>query len=97
MHVRHMVLHVREGNFDRLINILKYTVIPAAERQVGFASFIVLGDREAGKVVCISMWETEADMLASEREEFFQEQISRVIVVAAGPPFIEHYRLEVLS
>jgi quinol monooxygenase YgiN len=97
MHVRHMTLRVREANIDRLIDVLQYSVIPAAEKQEGFASFIVLSDRGSDKVVCISMWATEEDMLASEREEFFQEQISRVIGVVAGPPVIEHYQLDVMS
>ena len=97
MHVRHMTLRVKEVNIDRLIDVLRYSVIPAAEKQEGFASFIVMSEREADKVICISMWNTEADMLASEREAFFQEQVSRIIALVAGPPQIEHYQVDVLS
>lgn len=97
MHARALTLRVREGNLDRVLYILKDVVIPAAERQEGFAAFIVMSDQEANRVVGTSLWETEADMLASERAEYFQEQISRVISLLRGPPQIEHYQVVALS
>ena len=97
IHARVVTFRVRDGNLDEVLRITREVVIPAAERQDGFVAFFVMSDQEASRVVSITMWETEAEMLASERGEFLQEQFSRVIALLRGPPLIERYRVDLLS
>jgi quinol monooxygenase YgiN len=97
MHARIGTLHVHAQHFDRVIRMLRDTIMPSAQRQPGFSTFLVMGDREEGKVVGISLWETELDMLASESAEYLQDQVSRVIPFLRGPAEFEHYEVVALS
>ena len=73
MHARIGILHVHPDHFERLLRILRERVLPAAQRQPGFSSFVVTANRKEGKVVSISFWETERDMLASEAGEHLRD------------------------
>lgn len=97
MHARVITHRVREGNLDRVIQIVTYSIAPGARRQPGFVAFVLMSDRKAGTVVSTSYWDTEADMLASEKAEYLQEQISRLIMLLRGPPVIEHYEVHLMS
>jgi heme-degrading monooxygenase HmoA len=41
-------------------------VLPLLQRQGGFKGFIALADRQAGKAIRMSLWESEQAMQASE-------------------------------
>lgn len=58
--------------------------MPAAERREGFVGSMMTSSNEA-------------DMLASESGEYLQEQIAQFITLRAGPPAIEHRRVDMLS
>lgn len=97
MHARVTTLRVREGQTEQVLRLIADVAMPAAERQEGFGAIIVMSNREANKILTTSLWDSEVSMLATERGEFLQEQISRFVVLLAGPPEIEHYRVEALS
>jgi quinol monooxygenase YgiN len=97
MHARIGTLHVRPEHFESVSRILRETVMPAAQRQPGFSSFVVLANREEGKVVGISLWETEQNLLASEFGEYLQDQVSRVISLLRRPPEFESYEVVEMS
>lgn len=66
------------------------------EDQSGFRGILVLADRRAGKAAAISLWETEADLRASERAA---AQAREAAVATAGPtgpdrePVVDHYEV----
>jgi len=97
MHARVITHRVREGNLDRVIQVISESIEPAARRQPGFVAFVLMSDRNAGHVVSTSYWDTDTDMLASENAEYLQEQISRLIIYLSGPPVIEHYGVDLMS
>ncbi len=97
MHARLVTFRVREGNLDQVIRIIRHAIIPAASRQPGFNGLVLISNPETSKAMTTTYWESEADMLASEDAEYFQEQISRVIALLRGPPQIEHYRVDAIS
>ena len=58
-----------EGPPDQVDEGLRYVreqVLPLIQQQDGFKGFIALGDRESGKVIGVSFWESKQAMLASE-------------------------------
>jgi hypothetical protein len=57
---------------------------------------LILNNRRRGKVVAITLWESEADMLASEKGEYLQDQVSRLITPLIRPPEFEEYDIDVL-
>jgi len=79
-----------------VLRLLREIVVPAAQKEPGFRGMLVLNDRKAGKIVGITMWESEADMVASETGEYLQDQVSRVIAYLKRPPEFEDYEIEVL-
>lgn len=97
MHARVMTLKVREGKIDEVVRVIRESVLPRAEMQPGFLGFVVTSDREARKIVGATYWGTEAEMLANEGGEYFQEGIGRVIALLSGPPVVEHHRVELMS
>jgi quinol monooxygenase YgiN len=97
MHARVITHRAREGNLDRVIQIIRENIAPAARRQPGFFAFVVMSDPDTGIVVSTSYWNTEADMLASENAEYLQEQIGRLITLLRGPPAIKRYGVDLMS
>lgn len=74
------------------IRLAREQILPAAKLQDGFEGIYLLFDRETGRSLSITLWETEADMKASE------EAASRVrneSVRAAGDAVVsvEHYEV----
>lgn len=96
MHARSGTLYPRPGRFDHVLGLLRDTVTPAAQKEAGFNGMLILTNRQSGKVVGITLWESEAQMLASAEGEYLQEQVSRVITHLRRPPEFEDYEIEVL-
>ena len=48
------------------IRIAREQILPAARLQDGFVGIYLLYDREGGRSLAITLWETEEDMRASE-------------------------------
>ncbi len=48
------------------IRVAREQILPAARLMEGFRGIYLLFDRESGKSLSITLWETEADMQASE-------------------------------
>ena len=97
MYARSGTLYPRAKDYDRALTTLRETVVLAAERQPGFAGFVVLANREELKIIGITLWNTKADMLASEEGEYLQEQISRILILLKRPPEFESFEVHTIS
>lgn len=97
MHARAGTIYPHADDYDRALTTLREAVVPAAERQPGFVGFVVMGNREELKIVGITLWNTEADMLASEEGEYLQEQISKVLLLSKRPPTFEEFEVDTIS
>jgi heme-degrading monooxygenase HmoA len=65
MHARVTLTHGSVAEIDTSIGRVR-DVLPTLQKQHGFKGMYVLVDRQAGKGITFSLWETEADMKASE-------------------------------
>jgi len=97
MHTRLVSVKLQPDKIDEGISIYQDAVVPAAQQQPGFKGIFLLVDREAGKGISIALWETEADMLAGEANEYLQQQIARMAPTFAGQPVTEHYEVGVYA
>lgn len=97
MYARVVTSELQPGKIDEWIAILRDSIVPAAKQQPGFKGFIVLADRSANKGIAYSIWETEADLTATETSNFYQEQIAKLRGVMATPPTRDLYELSVLA
>ncbi len=95
MFARHVTIQLQPGKADETTAIFSDSVVPALQQQEGFKGALLLIDPETPRGISIALWETEADMLASETSGFFQDQIVKFAAVFAGPPVKEYYQVSV--
>jgi quinol monooxygenase YgiN len=80
---------------DEAITIFRENIDPVAKQQKGCTGGYFLTDPETGKAISISLWETEADMLAGEKNDYLQEQVAKVAHLLTARPVTEHYEVSV--
>jgi heme-degrading monooxygenase HmoA len=97
MHARVVTSQLQAGKKEEWISICRDSIVPALEQQPGFKGFVMLADTASDKCIAYSMWETEAELMASETSGFYQEQVAKLKVVLAAPPVREIYELNVLT
>ena len=94
MHVRAATIQVNSGKMQEVIDIYNNSVVPAQKAQKGYQGSYLMTDTSSGKGLAISVWETEADMLAGESSGgYYQEQIAKFASVVAGAIALEHYEM----
>ncbi|MCI0811085.1 MAG: antibiotic biosynthesis monooxygenase, partial [Chloroflexi bacterium] len=64
MHVRVTNVQLKPGKMQDLIKAYDDSVVPAQKAQKGYQGSYLMTDASSGKAIAISVWETEADMLA---------------------------------
>lgn len=93
MYARVVTVQVQPGKRDEAIGIYRDSVVPAAKQQKGSKGALLLTDRNTGKGISIALWETEADMKASEASGYLQEQLAKFGAILAAPPTTEHFEV----
>lgn len=74
------------------IRLAREQILPAARLMDGFKGIYLLYDRESGKSLSITLWESEADMQASEEAA---SQVRAQSAKASGDEVINVERYEV--
>jgi heme-degrading monooxygenase HmoA len=95
MHARVVTTQLQPGKTDEAIRVYRDSVVPAARKQKGFKGGLLLTDRATGKGISIALWETEADMKATETSGYLQEQIAKFGALFAAPPVRETFEVTV--
>ncbi len=93
MYARVVFTHVEADKEDEVIQLYNHSVVPAAMQQPGFKGLLHLVDRNKGKGISITLWETEDDMLAGESSEYYQEQLDKFKDKLSAPPTREVYEV----
>ena len=86
MYARMGTLYTYPKDFNHVLQVMRDTVFPATHRKPGFSGMLLMSNRQASKVIGITLWESETAMRASEDEEYLQEQASRVMPGLKGHP-----------
>jgi len=95
MQARVTLVQVLPDKMDEAIAIYRDSVVPAAQQQKGCKGLLMLSDRNTGKGISITMWETEADMTVGESSGYFQQQLDKFKDVFGAPPVREQYEVTV--
>lgn len=95
MHARVTTVQIRPGMLDEAIAVYQDSVAPAAQQQPGCRGIYLLTDRDSGKGISITFWDSEADMTAGESSGYYQEQLGKFKDIFAGPPQREAFRVSV--
>lgn len=95
MYVRAGTSQIQSGKMQEAIDIANDSVVPAVKAQKGFRGIYFMTGAAGGNFLALSVWETEADMLASESDAFSLEPFAKIGALMAGPPEFDHYELRV--
>ena len=93
MHARVVTYIGQLGKASEIVRGYHEQITPAARQQPGFAGGLLLTDPATGKVIVISLWETEAAMVKGEADGYMQTQLARIRRLAASTPVLEHFEV----
>lgn len=97
MYARVIHVQILPDKLGEAIGLFQDSVVPAADQQKSHKGHYLLTDRESGKGISISLWETEADMTAGESSGHYLQQIAKFKDMLAALPVREAYRVSVQS
>jgi quinol monooxygenase YgiN len=97
-----MLARVTTGQFqpaqlDEAIRIYQESVVPAAKQQRGYRSTTLIIDRASGKGMAITVWDSEADLQASEASGYYQEQLAKFAPFLTAAPVREVFEVSVTA
>jgi heme-degrading monooxygenase HmoA len=93
MHARMVTVPVKPERVDEVVKIWQDSVLPAAQAQPGFKGALVLGDRESGEGISISLWDSVVYMEAGESSGYCQEQLAKFGDLFSGQPTSKHFEV----
>jgi len=93
MFARVTMIQVKSDKIDEAVKIYSENVTPARKAQKGSRGAYLLTDRNTGKGMAITLWDSEEDVVANERSGYYQEQLSKFKDVFAAAPVREGYEV----
>lgn len=93
MFVRILRIQTKIDRIDEASKLFEESVIPLCKDKKGYKGAYFLTDRKTGNSIPLTMWESEEDMLATERSRFFQEQVIKFLSFFKTSPIREAYEV----
>jgi heme-degrading monooxygenase HmoA len=79
MYARMLKMQVKPERIDEAARLFSEDIVPNCRSQAGYRGAYFLAERKLGECVPITLWETEADMIATEENRFFQTQLVKFL------------------
>ena len=79
MHARILKMQVKPERINEAARLFAEDIVPNCREQAGYRGAYFLVDRKLGECVPITLWTTEADMMATEENRFFQTQLVKFL------------------
>ncbi len=95
MYARVFKVKVDTGRIDDGVEIYEDGYVPAANQQEGFLGAMLLGNRETGRGMAISMWQSEQAARATEQSGFVQQVLGRFTEILTEAPEMEGFEIMV--
>ena len=95
MFARLTTVTASKDKIDEIIKIFADNIVPNAKSQKGYRRIYLLTNREIGKGVAISMWDSEEDATANEQSGYYKEQVGKVAAFFTSPPAFDGYEVSV--
>jgi heme-degrading monooxygenase HmoA len=93
MFARLVSAHVVTDKFDEGITIWKEQDMPLMESVKGYRGAYLLTDRKTGKVISMTLWDSEEDAIADEKSPLHQEQVDMYTGLLIGEPSAQYYEV----
>lgn len=91
MFARTTRLQLQPGKMDEFKRVFHDVIAPALQRQPGFRSITLLTDDATDKVLGMSQWATEADLIAIQIDSVNQQLLAALRPLVSEPPVQESY------
>ncbi len=94
MYARATEVHITPGKLYEFTSAIQST-FPMLRQQAGFRALVVLGDPEqqSPEATIISVWDSHADLEASEKNMFLYQALSRILGYCESFPKIKAHRV----
>lgn len=93
MFARLLKIQTSPARIDEAAMLFEESVIPLCKDKKGYKGSYFLGDRKSGACLPITLWESEEDMIETEKNKFFQEQVIKFIDLFTAPPLRESFEV----
>ena len=95
MYARLTTIQFKIDRLDDAVKVCRTSIVPAAQSQKGFLKLTMFIDRETGKAIFYTLWESKEDAIANEKSLYYQEQIVKVMPFWKSGPIREGFDVEV--
>jgi len=96
MYARHVTTYVKMDKMDEALKIFEDSVIPEGKAQEGYVGIYLLTNKDTGKIVSITLWNTQEDAIANEESGYYQRQVEKFNDVITQPPIKEGYDVTIM-
>jgi heme-degrading monooxygenase HmoA len=93
MHARVSTLQLEAEKIDDVVSQLEERDVPEWEQMDGFKGFTLMADRQSGKMVGVSFWESADAMTASEDAIKESRQRAAETGGASGEPTVDRFEV----
>jgi heme-degrading monooxygenase HmoA len=97
MHARMLRMQVKPERIDEAARLFAEEVLPGCRGQAGYRGAYFLVDRKVGECVPVTLWNAEADMIATEENRFFQTQLMKFLGLFHHGLVRESYEISVVD
>ena len=97
MYARVTTFHLNVKSMEEATKIYEDSIIPEAKKQKGFQKAFFLVNRNAGKFVSITIWESIEFALNNQKSGYFQNQIDKFEKYMVVKPEVEGYSVGAMS
>jgi heme-degrading monooxygenase HmoA len=95
MFARITIVQGKVDKLDESIKIYEDSIITAAKSQKGFQGAYLLTDRNTGKGISCTLWDSEEDADANEQSGYYQQQLDKLKDFLTAQPVREGYEVSV--
>jgi heme-degrading monooxygenase HmoA len=88
-------MHCLPDMLDELAALYEERVVPITQAQMGYRGMYLLLDRGAGKILAVSLWDSEEDAVSYEGSAEHQDHLTRLAGYLAATPAYEGYEVSV--
>ncbi len=81
---------------DEALKLFEGSVIPEGKAQEGYLGIYLLTNRETGKIVSITLWDTKEDARANEESGYYQRQVKKFNDLVTETPVKEEYDVTIM-
>ena len=93
MYARVITSQLEPSTTDEAVRIWQESVTPLLKGRPGFKGAYLLGDRNTGRGVTVTLWETAADASGMDTSGAYQQAISHFAKLFTAPPTREQFEV----